>query len=55
MGRQLSRVQQGLCVAQIALGMALLAGASLLAHSLWKLSEVQPGYDTAQAGRAGSR
>lgn len=48
MGRQLSRVQQGLCVAQIALGMALLTGAGLLAHSLWKLNHVQPGFDTAQ-------
>ena len=46
MGRQLSRVQQGLCVAQIALGMALLAGAGLMAHSLWKLSRVEPGYAT---------
>lgn len=46
MGRQLSRIQQGLCVAQVALGMALLAGAGLLAHSLWKLNRVEPGYDT---------
>jgi putative ABC transport system permease protein len=48
MGRPLSRVQQGLCVSQIALGMALLAGAGLLAHSLWKLNRVPPGFDSQQ-------
>jgi putative ABC transport system permease protein len=44
-GRAISRVQQGLCVAQIALGMALLAGAGLLANSLWQLNRVDPGFD----------
>jgi putative ABC transport system permease protein len=44
-GRAISRVQQGLCVAQIALGMALLTGAGLLANSLWQLRRVDPGFD----------
>ena len=44
-GRGVARVQQGLCVAQIALGMALLAVAGLLAHSLWRLNAVDPGFD----------
>jgi putative ABC transport system permease protein len=48
MARPLSRLQQGLCVAQVALGMALLAGAGLLANSLWKLNRVEPGYETRQ-------
>jgi putative ABC transport system permease protein len=38
-------VQQALCVAQIALGMALLAGAGLLANSLWQLHRVDPGFN----------
>jgi putative ABC transport system permease protein len=46
MSRSLSRVQRALCVAQIALGTALLAGAGLLANSLWKLNAVDPGYAT---------
>jgi putative ABC transport system permease protein len=44
-GRGVARVQQGLCIAQIALGMALLAVAGLLAHSLWRLNAVEPGFD----------
>ena len=44
-GRAVSRVQQALCVVQIALGMALLAGAGLLANSLWQLHRVDPGFD----------
>jgi hypothetical protein len=44
-GRGVARVQQGLCIAQIALGVALLAIAGLLAHSLWQLSTVNPGFD----------
>jgi putative ABC transport system permease protein len=45
-GRGLARVQQGLCVTQMALGVALLAAAGLLAHSLWRLSTVAPGYES---------
>jgi putative ABC transport system permease protein len=45
-GRGVARVQQGLCIAQIALGMALLAVAGLLAHSLWRLNAVDPGFDS---------
>ena len=44
-GRGVAQVQQGLCIAQIALGMALLAVAGLLAHSLWRLNAVDPGFD----------
>jgi hypothetical protein len=44
-GRGVARVQQELCIVQIALGMALLAIAGLLAHSLWQLSTVDPGFD----------
>jgi putative ABC transport system permease protein len=44
-GRGVLRVQQTLCVAQIALGMALLAGAGLLTNSLWQLNAVDPGFD----------
>jgi putative ABC transport system permease protein len=44
-GRAVGRVQQTLCVAQIALGMTLLAAAGVLAHSLWRLTAVDPGFD----------
>ena len=44
-GRGVARVQHGLCIAQIALGMALLAVAGLLAHSLWRLNAVDPGFE----------
>jgi putative ABC transport system permease protein len=43
--RGATRVQQGLCVAQIALGMALLTAAGLLANSLRALYAVDPGFD----------
>jgi putative ABC transport system permease protein len=46
--RRVGRLQQALCAAQIALGMALLASAGLLARSLWALTMVDPGYDTRQ-------
>jgi putative ABC transport system permease protein len=46
--RAVARVQQGLCAVQIALGVALLAGAGLLAHSLWRLNIVDPGFDSAR-------
>jgi putative ABC transport system permease protein len=45
-GHALARVQRGLCVAQMALGVALLACAGLLAHSLWRLNNVDPGFET---------
>lgn len=44
-GRSVTRLQQALCVFQIALGVALLAVAGLLAHSLWRLNSVNPGYN----------
>ena len=44
-GRAVTRLQQALCVFQIALGVALLAVASLLAHSLWRLNSVDPGFN----------
>jgi putative ABC transport system permease protein len=46
--RAVARVQWALCVAQIALGMSLLAAAGLLAHSLWRLTIVNPGFESAQ-------
>ena len=45
LSRSVTRVQQALCVFQIALGVALLAVAGLLAHSLWRLNHVNPGYN----------
>jgi predicted permease len=42
------RVQQAMCIAQIALGMALVAAAGLLAKSLWQLDHVDVGFDTSQ-------
>jgi putative ABC transport system permease protein len=44
-GRGVGRVQRALCVAQIALGVTLLAGAGLLANSLWRLNATPLGYD----------
>ncbi len=44
--RALLRFQSGLMVTQIALGMGLLAAAGLLAHSLLRLSSVDPGFRT---------
>lgn len=46
--RGLARVQQGLCVAQIAFGMALLVVAGLLTSSLWRLQAVDPGFASHQ-------
>ncbi|MFZ2234844.1 MAG: ADOP family duplicated permease [Dokdonella sp.] len=40
-----TRVGRGLVVAQAALATVLLASAALLAHSVWKLAEVDPGFD----------
>jgi predicted permease len=44
-GRGVARVQQVLCVAQMALGVALLAAAGVLAHSLWRLNTVPAGFE----------
>ena len=44
-GLAVTRLQQALCVAQIALGVSLLAVAGLLANSLWRLSSVPPGFN----------
>ena len=54
-GRAVTRVQQALCVAQIALGMALLSAAGLLAHSLWRLNAVDPGFDCGACSASISR
>jgi predicted permease len=43
-GRAFARLQQGLCITQMALGVGLLAAAGLLTHSLWRLNSVDPGY-----------
>ena len=45
-GRMLARFQQSLTVAQVALGLGLLATAGLLTHSLLRLSSVDPGFQT---------
>jgi len=45
-GRAFTRFQHALTVTQIALGFALLATASLLTHSLLRLSSVNPGFQT---------
>ena len=44
--RALARFQRVLMVAQMALGVGLLAAAGVLAHSLLKLSSVNPGFHT---------
>jgi putative ABC transport system permease protein len=44
-GRAVTRMQQALCVTQIAFGVALLAVAGLLANSLWRLTSVAPGFN----------
>jgi len=44
--RRMLRFQHGLMVTQIALGVALLAAGGLLAHSLFRLSSVDPGFRT---------
>jgi predicted permease len=46
-GRALALFQRGLTVTQVALGVGLLAAAGLLAHSLLRLSSVDPGFRTA--------
>jgi len=46
-GRSFARLQRGLMVAQVALGVALLAGAGLLANSLIRLNSVDPEFRSA--------
>jgi putative ABC transport system permease protein len=46
-GRALALFQRSLTVTQVALGVALLAAAGLLTHSLLRLSSVDPGFRTA--------
>ncbi|HLY43893.1 MAG TPA: ABC transporter permease [Terracidiphilus sp.] len=41
-----SRVQNSLTVAQLAIAVILLAGAGLMTKSLWRLTEVSPGFRT---------
>lgn len=41
-----SRMQSSLTVAQLAIAVILLAGAGLMTKSLWKLTEVSPGFQT---------
>ena len=43
-GRLFTRMQRVLSTAQIALGLSLLTAAALLVNSLWRLSEVDPGF-----------
>ena len=44
--RRRHRVRDGLVVGQTALALVLLIGSGLLVRSFWKLSDVDPGYDT---------
>jgi putative ABC transport system permease protein len=44
--RAFARIQQGLCMTQMALGVALLAAAGVLAHSLWRLNTIDPGFQS---------
>jgi predicted permease len=46
-GRALAFFQRGLMVIEVALGVGLLAAAGLLAHSLLRLSSIDPGFRTA--------
>ena len=48
-GRRGNRFRAALVVAEVALGVALLAAAGLLARSLRALSEIRPGYDIRDA------
>jgi putative ABC transport system permease protein len=59
-GRGGARARSALVVAQVALSFVLLIGAGLLVRSLWRLQNVQPGFDandvfTAQVELPGSR
>jgi putative ABC transport system permease protein len=45
--RSAERVNDSLVVAQIALSLVLLAGAGLMLKSIWQLSRVDPGFDSA--------
>ncbi len=40
------RIQSALVVAEVALALALLAGAGLMINSLWRLGRVNPGFDS---------
>jgi putative ABC transport system permease protein len=43
-GRALARIQRGLAVAQLALGLGLLTATGVLVHSMWRLTSVNPGF-----------
>ncbi len=45
-GRSHTRFRAGLVVVQLTLAIMLMAGASLLIQSFWRLSRVDPGFDT---------
>ncbi|ACB75135.1 ABC transporter permease [Opitutus terrae] len=44
-GRRQSRLRRGLIVAEVALALTLLVGASLLMTTLWRLHKVPPGFE----------
>ena len=43
-----SRLRDGMVIAQVALSLTLLIGATLLVHSFWRLLKVQPGFNPEQ-------
>ncbi len=45
-GRQHTRLRSALVVTQLTLAIMLMAGAALLIQSFWRLSQVDPGFDT---------
>jgi predicted permease len=51
-GRPHTRFRSALVVAQLTLAIMLLAGAGLLIQSFWKLSQVDPGFETRQVIKA---
>jgi putative ABC transport system permease protein len=52
-GRGTARLRSSLVVAQAAMALALLAGAGLMAKSVWRLHRVDPGFDASRVLVAG--
>ena len=52
LGRSARRFQSGVIVAEVAVTVMLVVGAGLLLRSLWRLSQVDPGFDAGQVLQA---